>query len=50
MAVFWSFVSASGILFSSGTVNLGANGYMIFWLLVWTLGGHDEIIIKNVPN
>jgi hypothetical protein len=46
----FEFLSASDILFSSGTVNLGANGCMTFWLLGWTLGGNDETIVKKVPN
>lgn len=36
---FLGFVSASGVLFSSGTGNFGADGFMTFWLTGWTVGG-----------
>ena len=36
---FFGFVSASGILFSSETGQLGADGFMTFWLIGWTVGG-----------
>lgn len=38
-AWFFGFVSASGLWFSSGTGNSGADGFLIFWLIAWTVGG-----------
>jgi len=36
---FFGFISASGMLFSSGIDNIGANSFIAFWLLAWTVGG-----------
>ncbi len=36
---FFGFVSASDILFSAGTGHSGADGFMTFWLIGWTIGG-----------
>jgi hypothetical protein len=35
---FFGFLSASGYLFS-GTGHLGADGFLTFWLIGWTVGG-----------
>ena len=35
---FFGFVSVSGILFSETDFG-GANGFFIFWLIAWTVGG-----------
>ena len=35
----FGFLSASGFLFSSGTDSAGANSFIAFWLLAWTIGG-----------
>ncbi len=36
---FLGFVGASGSLFS-GTGHSGADGFLTFWLIGWTIGGH----------
>ena len=36
---YFGFKSASLMLLSGGTDNIGANGLMIFWLICWTIGG-----------
>ena len=36
---FFGFTSASGILLGDGIDNIGANGFIAFWLLAWTVGG-----------
>lgn len=36
---YFGFKSASSILLSGETDNIGANGFMTFWLIGWTVGG-----------
>jgi hypothetical protein len=36
---YFGFKSASSILLSGGEENIGANGFMLFWLIGWTVGG-----------
>jgi hypothetical protein len=36
---YFGFKSAASTLLSSGTDNLGANGFLIFWLIGWSVGG-----------
>ena len=36
---YFGFKNASSMLLSEGTDNIGANGFMTFWLIAWTFGG-----------
>ena len=36
---YFGFVTASGMFFSSETGGFGVEGFMIFWLIGWTVGG-----------
>lgn len=36
---FIGFLSASGVIFSSGTGDSGTGGFIVFWLIGWTIGG-----------
>ena len=44
---YFGFRNASSMLLSEGSDNIGANGFMTFWLIGWTFGG--MVIISILP-